>query len=109
MTAGIESSKRQLAEILKRVEVLEKSDKVPRNERNIAYKTAPDTMDRFAFPSSKLDEGARQQSIEVNSIFKAKHSYSFLLLRIGSTLRGQTHHQTFQTMNQTWLLLQSIK
>ena len=82
----------------------------PYKMKKAECKNAPDTMDRIAFPSSKFEDyGARQQSIEVNFIFLASRSYSFLLLRIGSTLHVQTHHPTFQMMNQTWLLLQSIK
>ena len=83
MTAGIETSKRQLAEILKRVERLEDEQnwtKVPSNEATIAYKSAPGTMDRFDFSSSKLEEyNPRNQSSEVNFTFLTFHSQSSLL------------------------------
>ena len=69
MTAGIETSKRQLAEILKRVERLEDEQnwvKIQSNETTIAYKSAPGTLD-FAHPSSKLEEyNPKHQSSEVH-------------------------------------------
>ena len=63
MTAGIESAKRQLADILKRVERLENAQnwaKTPTKEGTLVYKTASDTMESFTFPR-------RNQSIEVKS------------------------------------------
>ena len=69
MTAGIETSKRQLTEILKRVERLEGEQnwvKVQSNGSTIAYKSAPGTVD-FAPPSSKLEEyNPNHQSSEVH-------------------------------------------
>ena len=68
MTAGIETSKRQLAEILKRVERLEDEQNWVNgqsNETTLAYKSAPGTLD-FANPSSKLEEfNPKHKSAEV--------------------------------------------